>query len=163
MALKSGLQLYTYNLAGTIATPTTYNLFNYVRDESVDMDRTEVDASSRASVTFRQFVPGLSNGNVETQIMHLPGDTIFDAIQAAFFNNTTLLMAFVDGPLQAGDERHGETGTINVSGLWGAFYVTNFTEQRALEDAQVHDIRFSPTLEPVTNAVPIYKTVSVTL
>jgi hypothetical protein len=163
MALKSGLQLYTYNLAGTIATPTTYNLFNYVRDESVDMDRTEVDASSRASVTFRQFVPGLSNGNVETQIMHLPGDTIFDAIQSAFFNNTTLLMAFVDGPLQSGDERHGETGTISVAGLWGAFYVTNFTEQRALEDAQVHDIRFSPTLEPVTNAVPIYKTVSVTL
>ena len=79
-------------------------LFNYVRDESVDMDRTEVDASSRASVTFRQFVPGLSNGNVETQIMHLPGDTIFDAIQNAFFNNTILLMAFVDGPLQAGDE-----------------------------------------------------------
>ncbi len=163
MALKSGLQLYTYNLAGTIATPTTYNLFNYVRDESVDMDRTEVDASSRASVTFRQFVPGLSNGNVETQIMHLPGDTIFDDIQEAFFNNTTLLMAFVDGPLQAGDARHGETGTIDVSGLWGAFYVTNFTEQRALEDAQVHDIRFSPTLEPVTNKVPIYKTVSVTL
>lgn len=163
MALKSGLQLYTYNLAGTIATPTTYNLFNYVRDESVDMDRTEVDASSRASVTFRQFVPGLSNGNVETQIMHLPGDTIFDDIQEAFFNNTTLLMAFVDGPLQAGDARHGETGTIDVSGLWGAFYVTNFTEQRALEDAQVHDIRFSPTLEPVTNEVPIYKTVSVTL
>ena len=143
MALKSGLQLYTYQLAGTLAVPTTYSLFNYVRDESVDMDRTEVDASSRASVTFRQFVPGLSNGNVETQIMHLPGDTIFDAIQSAFFNNTTLLMAFVDGPLQAGDERHGETGTISVSGLWGAFYVTNFTEQRALEDAQVHDIRFS--------------------
>lgn len=163
MALKSGLQLYTYNLAGTIATPTTYSLFNYVRDESVDMDRTEVDASSRASVTFRQFVPGLSNGNVETQIMHLPGDIIFDDIQEAFFNNTTLLMAFVDGPLQAGDARHGETGTISVSGLWGAFYVTNFTEQRALEDAQVHDIRFSPTLEPVTNEVPIYKTVSVTL
>ena len=163
MALKSGLQLYTYQLAGTLAVPTTYSLFNYVRDESVDMDRTEVDASSRASVTFRQFVPGLSNGNVETQIMHLPGDTIFDAIQSAFFNNTTLLMAFVDGPLQSGDERHGETGTISVSGLWGAFYVTNFTEQRALEDAQVHDIRFSPTLEPVTNAVPIYKTVSVTL
>ena len=163
MALKSGLQLYTYQLAGTLAVPTTYSLFNYVRDESVDMDRTEVDASSRASVTFRQFVPGLSNGNVETQIMHLPGDTIFDAIQTAFFNNTTLLMAFVDGPLQAGDERHGETGTISVSGLWGAFYVTNFTEQRALEDAQVHDIRFSPTLEPVTNAVPIYKTVSVTI
>ena len=163
MALKSGLQLYTYKLDGTIAVPTTYSLFNYVRDESVDMDRTEVDASSRASVTFRQFVPGLSNGNVETQIMHLPGDAIFDDIQAAFFNNTTLLMAFVDGPLEGGDERHGESGTISVSGLWGAFYVTNFTEQRALEDAQVHDIRFSPTLEPVTNAVPIYKTVSVTL
>jgi len=163
MALKSGLQLYTYQLAGTLATPTTYSLFNYVRDESVDMDRTEVDASSRASVTFRQFVPGLSNGNVETQIMHLPGDAIFNDIQAAFFNNTTLLMAFVDGPLQSADARHGETGTISVSGLWGAFYVTNFTEQRALEDAQVHDIRFSPTLEPVTNAVPIYKTVSVTI
>ena len=59
MALKGGLQLYTYNLVGTIATPTTYNLFNYVRDETVDMDRTEVDASSRASVTFRQFVPVL--------------------------------------------------------------------------------------------------------
>jgi len=163
MALKSGLQLYTYQLAGTLAAPTTYSLFNYVRDESVDMDRTEVDASSRASVTFRQFVPGLSNGNVETQIMHLPGDAIFDDIKEAFFENTTLLMAFVDGPLQSADARHGETGTISVSGLWGAFYVTNFTEQRALEDAQVHDIRFSPTLEPVTNAVPIYKTVSVTI
>tara|TARA_R110002124_G_scaffold276418_1_gene447199 strand:+ start:558 stop:1049 length:492 start_codon:yes stop_codon:yes gene_type:complete len=163
MALKSGLQLYTYQLTGTLATPVLYNLFNYVRDESVDMDRTEIDASSRASVTFRQFVPGLANGNVETQIMHLPGDPIFDAIQSAFFLNTTLLMAFVDGPLQAGDERHGETGTISVTGLWGCFYVTNFTEQRALEDAQVHDIRFSPTLEPVTNAVPDYKTVSVAL
>ena len=163
MALKSGLQLYTYQLTGTLAVPVLYNLFNYVRDESVDMDRTEIDASSRASVTFRQFVPGLANGNVETQIMHLPGDPIFDAIQSAFFLNTTLLMAFVDGPLQAGDERHGETGTISVTGLWGCFYVTNFTEQRALEDAQVHDIRFSPTLEPVTNAVPDYKTVSVVL
>lgn len=165
MALKSGLQLYTYNFTGTIATPifSATSLFNYVRDESLDMDRTEVDASSRASVTFRQFVPGLANGNVETQIMHLPGDAIFDDIQDAFFNNTTLLMAFVDGPLQAGDERHGETGTIDVTGLYGCFYVTNFTEQRALEDAQVHDIRFSPTLEPVTNDVPIYKTVSVTL
>ena len=165
MALKSGLQLYTYNFTGTIASPvfTAASLFNYVRDESLDMDRTEVDASSRASVTFRQFVPGLANGNVETQIMHLPGDAIFDDIQDAFFNNTTLLMAFVDGPLQAGDERHGETGTIDVTGLYGCFYVTNFTEQRALEDAQVHDIRFSPTLEPVTNDVPIYKTVSVTL
>ena len=59
------------------------------------MDRTEVDAGNRASVTFRQFVPGLSNGNVETQIMHLPGDTIFDAIQNAFFNNTILLMALL--------------------------------------------------------------------
>jgi len=165
MALKSGLQLYTYNFTGTIATPifSATSLFNYVRDESLDMDRTEVDASSRASVTFRQFVPGLANGNVETQIMHLPGDAIFDDIQDAFFNNTTLLMAFVDGPLQAADARHGETGTIDVTGLYGCFYVTNFTEQRALEDAQVHDIRFSPTLEPVTNDVPIYKTVSVTL
>jgi hypothetical protein len=170
MALKSGLQLYTYNFTGTIDTPvfTANSLFNYVRDESLDMDKTEIDASSRASVTFRQFVPGLSNGNVETQIMHLPGDPIFDAIQTAFFNTTTLLMAFVDGPLQPADARHGETGTIDVSGLYGAFYVTNFTEQRALEDAQVHDIRFSPTLnivagDPPVIEVPIYKTVQVTI
>ena len=72
MALKSGLQLYTYQLTGTLAVPVLYNLFNYVRDESVDMDRTEIDASSRASATFRQFVPGLANGNVETQMPSSP-------------------------------------------------------------------------------------------
>lgn len=164
MALKSGLQLFTYRLEGTLDSPTAYNLVTHVRDEALDMDRTEVDVSSRASVTFRQFVPGLSNGNVETQILHLPGDPNFEAFRDSFFNNTPVLMAFVDNPLQAADfPATTPAGDYDSEGLWGAFFVTNFSEARALEDGHMHDVRFSPTLEPVTNVVPIYKKTTVTV
>ncbi len=160
--LKPGLQAYTYKFDGTLASPTNLTLIKIVRDESVDFDRGSIDGSSRQS-KFRSKVPGLIEGDIETQILHLPGDAVFDAIQQAFFDGTKVGMAFVDGPLQAGDQQHGETGTIDVVGLWGSFYVTNFSEQRALEEAMVHDVRFSNTLENTTNAPPIYKKETVNL
>ena len=122
------------------------------------MDKTEVDAASRGSKGFRIKVPGLIEGTYEGQILHTPGDTIFDKIQAAFFANTILRMAFVDGPLDAADALWGEEFPLDVTGMWGAYYVTNFTEARAMEDVLMHDVRFSPTLEPTTLTAPEYKT-----
>ena len=122
------------------------------------MDKTEIDASSRGSKGFRVKVPGLIEGTYEGQLLHTPGDPVFETIKTAFFNNSVLLMAFVDGPLDAADALWGEEFPLDVTGLWGAFYITNFSESRALEDVLMHDVRFSATLEDTTLTAPDYKT-----
>lgn len=162
MAL-TGLKLYTYRLAGTLETPTAYNKVGPIKDETLNMEKNLIDVTSRLANGFRLQTGGLIEGSIEASLIYLPGNADFIAFQAAFFNGEPVLMAFVDGPLVDGDQQHGETGTISVQGLWGAFNVTNFSQNRSLEDAVTIDVQFTADLEPVTDVGPSWKTTSVTI
>ena len=161
---KIGLELYTYRLEGTLATPTDYHKVGVIRGERLNMQKSLVDVTSRLANGFRLNKGGLIDGTIDCDAIYLPSNADLQAFETAFFNGTQVLMAFVDGPLQDGDQEHGEpAGSTNVEGLWGAFNVTNFGQARGLEDATTIDIQFAATLEASTNTAPEWKVTAVTL
>ena len=103
-----------------------------VKDLSTDFTAGEADITTRGSNGWRETAATLRESTVTFQMVWLPGDTAFDAIQEAFLDNELLAFAVLDQePTEIGDESQG---------LVGNFSVTNFSQTQNLEDAQMVDV-----------------------
>lgn len=163
MSGKAGLQMYTYILEGTIGTPTAQHKVGVLRDERIELSDGDVDVTARDSQGWEEMIGGLRTCNVSGRLVFRPADTHFETLRAAFFNRTQVLMAFADGPLADGDQQNGETGSLTVRSLKGAFRVKEFSIDRNLSDAVMVDVRFSGVREDSTNVMPAWDTDSVTI
>ena len=135
--LVLGLYAFTALNSGTTAAPVYTELLN-TKDETLNMESALSDVTTRAANGWRLQVGTLSDASVDTQALYKAGtDANFDTIRDAFLNKTRILMGFFDGdPAGAGA---GNT----VSGLTGGFSVTNFTQNRALEEAIMVDVTYT--------------------
>lgn len=132
MGTKLGLNAVTAINSGTTAAPV-YEIITNIRDESINMDTALADVTTRASNGWRLQVATLSNGSIDAQMLYDTANPDFSSVQDAFFNRERLLMGFFDGDPE-------DTGT---QGLVGGFGVTNFTENRNLEEAIMVDVTFT--------------------
>ena len=126
--IKLGMdaKLY-YGVAGATATTELSN----VKDLTLNLETGEADVTTRANQGWRATVATLKNGSIEFVMIWDTADAGFTAIQNAYFNNTPIALAILDG----------EGG----SGLDADFSVVNFSRNEPLEDAITVNVTLKPT------------------
>lgn len=128
MALRLGMdaKLYYGAAGGTAATELTN-----VKDVTLSLETGEADVTTRANEGWRATVATLKDGSVEFEMVWDTQDAGFAAIKDAFFNNTPIALAILDG----------EGG----SGLDADFTITSFSRSEALEEAITVSVTAKPT------------------
>lgn len=151
MSVRTGLDLVTY-LAGTIASPVFTNAIGVIKEETINIEKALADVTDRRAEGWRLQKGTLKEGQIEMQINYDPEDADFATIEAAFFDETQLVLFFADGDAT-------EAGTYN--GLLAAVNVTSFNVNRQLEEGTVVDITLTLDLEDTTDSPPQWHTVVV--
>ena len=146
-AVKLGMQAKMYRLGtGTRAAwpatgaPAELVELSNVTDVTLNMQKGEADVTTRANNGWKASVGTLKEGSVEMELVWDPTDAGFTALQTAFFNDTPIALAILDGA----------AATVGTQGLWADFSVTNFTRSEPLNEA----IKAKVTVKPTYSAVP---------
>lgn len=138
MSTKIGLECKTYYWAGPRVDFDTdkagFIVINPIRDATLSMEKSEIDASSRGGNGWRQNKTGLKNARLEMTCIWDPEDAAFTAMLDAFINNTQIVAAALDGA-------HTDTP---VTGLYTEWEVQSFSEPQPLEDNVVAEITLIP-------------------
>ena len=132
-----GLNAKLYRNTGTQETPTWTEIAN-VKDVTLNLEKGEADATTRASSGWRQTVATLKEATVEFEMVWDPSDEGFQAIKDGFFNNTAIDIAVMDGPLPPAS---GETS----QGLRAQWAVTKFSRNEPLEEVLTVSVSIKPT------------------
>lgn len=140
-----GLDAKTFFI-GTITSPVWSDLVGPIRDETLNLEKALADVTDRRANGWRLQVGTLKDATVDLQMIYEPGDADFDQFENAFFNNTQLVLGFMDAD--------PNDGAGSYYGLLGAFQVTGFSIPRPLEDAIIVDVTLTPVLENTTNLPP---------
>lgn len=146
MAVKLGMQAKLYRQTsgtraawpGTGSAPNLEVIGN-VKDVTLSLETGEADVTTRANSGWRASIGTLKEGSVEFEMVWDTDDEGFAALQAAYFGNTSIALAILDG----------ESDVTGVQGLWADFSVINFSREEPLEDA----IKAKVTVKPTYSAV----------
>ncbi|HON68985.1 MAG TPA: phage tail tube protein [Phycisphaerae bacterium] len=138
MAIKLGMEakLY-YGPAGSTANTE----LNNVKDVTLNLETGEADVTTRGNQGWRATVATLKSGTVEFEMIWDTGNAGFTAIKNAYFNNTSIALAILDGP--------------NGEGLDADFSITNFSRNEPLEEAITVSVTAKPTY---STRAPAWKT-----
>ena len=138
MSTRLGMDAKLYRNTGDYATPVWVEVSN-VKDVTLNLEKGEADVTTRANGGWRATVGTLKDASIEFQMVWDTVDAGFDAIRQAFFNNTPLEFAVMDGDITDPDSE----------GLRATFDIFNFTRNEALEEAILVDVSIKPTYQPV--------------
>jgi predicted secreted protein len=128
MGIKLGMECKLYHgAAGATATTLLAN----VKDLTLNLEKGEADVTTRANQGWRAVVATLKSGSVEFEMVWDTEDAGFAALKNAYFNNTAIALAILDGE--------------NGEGLDADFSVTNFTRNEPLEEAVTVNVTVKPT------------------
>lgn len=139
MAIKLGMNAKLYRNSATYASPAWAEMPN-AKDVTLNLETGEADVSTRGNNGWRAILATLKEGSIEFESIWDTADEGFAALRQAYFNNTAIEMAVMDGDIT-------ETGS---EGLRASMSVTNFTRNEPLEEA----ITASITLKPTYSANP---------
>jgi len=139
MGIKLGMEAKLYRNTGTYAAPVWVELTN-VKDLTLNLEAGEADVTTRGNAGWRATVATLKDGSIEFDMVWDTADTNFTAIQSAFFNNTTIEFAVLDGDVTSSGSQ----------GLRATMSITKFTRNEALEESIAVSVTAKPTY--ATNA-----------
>lgn len=105
-------------------SPENLTEITNVRDATLNLEKGEADATTRAASGWRATKPTLKDGSVEFEMVWDTSDAGFTAIKDAYFNGTTIAIAVLDG----------DKDTNGTQGLWADFEVANFSRSEPLDD-----------------------------
>ena len=151
MAAILGLDAKTY-FCGSVASPVWTNEVGPIREETVNLEKSLADITDRRANGWRLQVGTLKEGTVDLQMVYDPDDADYKQFSDAFFDNSQLVLAFMDGDCT-------QAGTYN--GLISAFDVTSLSQPRQLEEAILVDVTVTPVLENGTDEPPRWQPVIV--
>lgn len=149
MAFKIGLEGKIYRQTsgtraawpGTGAAPNLDEVPN-VRDVTLNFTKTEADVTTRGGNGWRQIVAALKDATLEFEMVYDTADADFTALQTAFFANTVIAMAILDGG----------SATVGTQGLWADFMIVGFEKSQPLEGAMTVRVSARPTYSAVAPA-----------
>ena len=128
MAIALSLNAKAYfGTAGSTASTVVDN----IRDITLNLTKDEADVTTRGANGWKLTVGTLKDGSVDTSIVWDDADAFFTAIKTAYFNDTPIVMLFLD--------------KVSGQGLDADFSVTNFTRNESLAEAITADITLKPT------------------
>ncbi|HUU90101.1 MAG TPA: phage tail tube protein [Phycisphaerae bacterium] len=134
MGFKLGMEARLYQNTGTYETPTWTEIDN-VKDVTLNLETGEADVTTRANNGWRATAATLKDGSVEFEMVWDTADAGFTAIQEAYFDNTSLEFAVMDGDI----------ATSGTQGLRATMAVTNFSRNEPLEEAITVSVTIKPT------------------
>jgi hypothetical protein len=146
MAQKLGMSAKIYRNTATYSSPAWTEIAN-VKDVTLTLEASETDVTTRANAGWRATAQTLKDASVEFEMVWDTTDAGFTALQEAYFANTTIELAVMDGDINASGSQ----------GLRATMMVTNFSRSEPLEEA----ITVSVTLKPTyADNAPAWYTIS---
>ncbi len=128
MSIRLGMDAKLFfGVAGATATTELSN----VKDVTLNLETGEADVTTRANQGWRAVAATLKSGTVEFEMIWDTGDAGFAAIKDAYFNNTPIALAILDG--------------TDGEGLDADFSITNFSRNEPLEEALTVSVTAKPT------------------
>ena len=134
MGFKLGMEARLYRNTGTYETPTWTEIDN-VKDVTLNLETGEADVTTRANNGWRATAATLKDGSVEFEMVWDTADAGFTAVQEAYFDNTSIEFAVMDGDI----------ATSGTQGLRATMAVTNFSRNEPLEEAITVSVTIKPT------------------
>ena len=129
MSVRIGMDGKLYRNSGDYITPVWVELSN-VKDLTLTLEKGEADVTTRANQGWRATIGTLKEGAIEFEMVWDTADPSFNSIKDAYFNDTPLEMAVMDGDIAASGSE----------GLRAAFSVTSFTRNEPLEEAMTASV-----------------------
>ncbi len=127
----------TYYNTASYATPTWSEISN-IANLSLNLDKDEIDLTTRGSGGFKEFVDGLIDAGIDFDLVWDTSDAAFTAIQTAYFAKTAVEFLILDG----------DEGTTGSQGLRVTCMIKKFSRSEQLGDALKVDV----TIRPVKNS-----------
>ncbi|WP_428937766.1 phage tail tube protein [Fontivita pretiosa] len=147
MSVKLGLDAKLYFCVAGIGGTPTWTLLGNVKNVTLNLQKGEADVTTRANQGWRATAGTLKEGTIEFEMVWDTADAGFTAIQQAYFNNTLIGLAAMDGDIT----------TNGSQGLWADCSIIDFSRDEPLEDA----ISVKVTAKPTYSAnAPIWKTIA---
>ncbi len=137
MAIRLGMNAKLYRNSST--SSLDWNEFKNVKDLTLNLEKSEADVTTRGNDGWRATVGALKDASIEFQMVWDTADDDFTAIKDAWFNDTSIEFAVMDGPMEA------PIGGQPSQGLRAHCAVINFSRSEALEDAIMVDVSIKPT------------------
>ena len=134
MSVKLGMDAKLYRNNGTYEVPDWVDMTN-VKDLTLNLESGEADVTTRANNGWRATAATLKDGSVEFEMVWDPEEDGFTAIQQAYFGNTSIEFAVMDGDITV-------PGT---QGLRATMSITSFTRNEPLEEAMTVSVTAKPT------------------
>lgn len=128
MQLKLGFEAKLFIGAAGV-TPTTEA--KNVKDVTINLESSEVDASSRQSGKFKIYLAGMIDAGIEFKMNVDADDPVLSTIRAAWLARNAIAVK-----VELGDGMAFDTDAI----------VTNFTNEQAQEDVISYSVTLKPTM-----------------
>jgi predicted secreted protein len=134
MAIRLGLEAKLY-MKPNMADPGPWVEMGNVKDLTLNLEKGEADVTTRANAGWRAMVGTLKEGSVEWNAVWDTEDAGFTAIKNAYFGNTAIALAVMDGPIDASGSQ----------GLQADMSVISFSRSEPLEESLEVQINVKPT------------------
>ncbi len=134
MTVKLGLEAKLYRNSASYDTPGWSEMTN-VKDVTLSLEAGEADVTTRGNGGWRATIAALKDGSIEFEMVWDTQDAGFTAVQSAFFGNTDVEFAVMDGSME-------QTGS---QGLRATMSITNFSRNEPLEEAITVSVTAKPT------------------
>ncbi|HUS97570.1 MAG TPA: hypothetical protein VMX97_12590, partial [Hyphomicrobiaceae bacterium] len=142
MSVKYGLDAKIYYDAAGVADDVWTELTR-AREVTLGSEIAEVDLTTRANGGWEAAGGKLRKGSVELQIPWDPADAGFETFEDAYFGDTVLGIACMDGDID---------GTTPAKGLKADMHVLKFERAEPLDGVQMASV----TVKPTYSATPPY-------
>jgi len=131
---RLGMEGKLYYNAGDYATPDWKELKN-AKDVTLNLEKGEADVTTRGNAGWKATVGTLKEGSIEFEMVWDTEDAGFTALQNAWFGDTPVEMAVMDGPI----------ATSGSQGLRATMSVISFSRKEPLEEAMSVSVTIKPT------------------
>ncbi len=135
MSVKLGLDAKLYFCAAGIGDTPTWTELTNVKNVTLNLQKGEADVTTRANNGWKATAGTLKEGSIEFEMVWDTQDAGFTAIKDAYFNNTSIGMAAMDGGIT----------TAGSQGLWADCMITDFSRDEPLEEALSVKVTAKPT------------------
>ena len=147
MAVKLGMNAKLYLCAAGIGGTPTWTELTNAKSVTLNLQKGEADVTTRGNNGWKAVVGTLKEGSIEFEMVWDTEDEGFAAIKDAYFDDTAIGMAVMDGDITAGGSQ----------GLWADCSVIDFSRDESLEEAITVKVTVKPTYS--ANA-PEWKTIA---
>jgi hypothetical protein len=124
MGMRLGLDAKAYRNTGTYNSPT-WSEISTIKDVTLNLTSGEADVSTRGNAGWKATAKTLKDASIDFGMVWDPGNADFDALKDSYFDNTSIELLFLDGPVT----------TAGSQGLRAMCSITQFTRNEPLEEA----------------------------